>query len=39
LRSGSIVMSGSTASQHASTSRPFIRTAQVPHIFDPQNHR
>ncbi len=32
-------MSGSTASQHASTSRPFIRTAQVPHIFEPQNQR
>jgi hypothetical protein len=30
VRSGSMVMSGSTASQHASTSRPFMRTAQVP---------
>ena len=39
LRSGSIVMSGSTASQQASTSRPFMRTAQVPHIFEPQNQR
>ena len=39
LRSGSIVMSGSTASQHAKTSRPFIRTAHVPHIFEPQNQR
>ena len=39
LRNGSIVIAGSTASQQASTSRPFMRTAQVPHIFEPQNQR
>ena len=39
FRSGSIVIAGSTASQQARTSRPFIRTAQVPHILEPQNQR
>ena len=36
---GSMVIAGSAASQHARTSRPFIRTPHVPHILEPQNHR